>query len=274
MREGERTIRSAGWLTVAARAGHAAKGTIYGATAALALWRGATGAGDAGGAREAVRAIAEAPFGRAAIAILAVGLAAFALSRLALALLDPENGGWRRRARHLAGAAFHAALVVFVAHILFGDVAPAEEPTRLARALGRPRGRWIVSAFGTGLVALGLQRLARPRGDDLREPIGSSGIPGAAASWTAAVGSAARAARATFLLAAGGGLVYAAAIRSPTAGPQWISVVLGCCLVVLAANEWTRARYPLADPIPSPSRPGDQPAGDAHVSDSTGGACV
>ena len=274
MREAKRRTRHAGWLPAAARSGHAAKGTIYAATGALALWRGVTGTGGGGGAREAVRAIAEAPFGRSAIAILAIGLAAFALWRLALALLDPESAGWRRRALHLTGAAFHASLVVFVAHLLLGgDIAPAEEPTRLARALARPRGRWIASAFGTGLVALGLQRLARPRGDDLPDPSGPSGIPDGAPAWTATVGSAARKARATFLLAAGGGLVYAAAVGSPTAGPPWISGVLGCCLLVLAANEWIRARYPLTDAT-LPSRPGDQPAGGAHVSDSTGGACV
>ena len=248
MREAEPGTRPAGWLGAATRAGHAAKGTIYAATAALGLWRAVSGAGEAGGAREAVRAIAEAPLGKAAIAILAVGLAAFAISRLTLALFDPEGAGRRRRALHLLAAAFNAALVVFLVHLLLGgETAPAEGPTRLARALARPRGRWIVAAFGAGLLVRGIQRLVRPPRDDITGRIASLDLPSAAASWMTHVGSAARLARGTILLAIGGGLAYAAAVGAPSAGPPWIGGVLGCCLLALAANEWTRARYPLPE---------------------------
>lgn len=236
------------WLSAATRTGHAAKGTIYAATAALGLWRAVSGTGEAGGAREAVRAIAEAPFGKAAIAILAVGLSAFALSRLALALLDPEGAGWRRRALHLVGAAFNAALVVFLFHLLLGDeTAAAEGSTALARALARPRGRWIVAAFGAGLLLRGIQRLVRPPRDDLTGRVASLDLSNAASTWITSVGSAARVARGTILLAAGGGLAYAAALRAPNAGPPWISGLLGCCFVALAANEWTRGRYLLPE---------------------------
>jgi hypothetical protein len=232
-----------------------------------------SGVDGAGGARQALGAIATAPLGQAAIAILAVGLAAFALSRLTLALLDPEGAGWRRRALYLLGAAFNAALVVFVAHLLVGgETAAAEEPSRLARAMARPRGRWIMAAFGAGLLIRGVQRLVSPREDDLPARIDAAGLTPRAASWTASVGSVARAARGSLLIAAGGGLVYAAALRAPTAGPAWIGGLLACCLLALAANEWTRARYPLPGVTASP--PGDQPSDGVHVSDSTGGACA
>src|SRR5687768_13216873 len=127
MRDVERGTRPAAWLGAAMRAGHAAKGTIYAATAALGLWRAASGVGEVGGAREAVRAIAEAPLGKAAIAILAVGLTAFALSRLTLAFLDPESAGWRKRALYLLEAAFNTALVVFLVHLLLGGETAAGE---------------------------------------------------------------------------------------------------------------------------------------------------
>ena len=230
------------------RAGHAAKGTIYAATAALGLWRAVGGAGEAGGAREAVRAIAAAPFGKGAIAILALGLTAFAVSRLALAALDPEDAGWRRRALHLGGAALNAALVVFLVHLLLGgETAPAEGSTRLARTLARPRGRWIVAGSGAALLVRGALRLVRPPRDDLPGRVESLGLSSAATAWMIRVGSAARVARGTLLLAVGGGLAYAAVVRAPAAGPPWIGGVLGSCLLVLAANEWIRARYPLPE---------------------------
>lgn len=274
MIEAERGVRPAGWLGAATRAGHAAKGTVYAVTAALGLWRVMSGAGEGtGGARQELRAIAEAPIGRAAIAVLAVGLAAFAVSRLTLALLDPERAGWRRRALHLVAAAFNTALVVFLVHLLLaGDTVPAEGPTRLARALQRPRGRWIVAALGAGLLGRGVQRLARPTRDSAQ--VASLDLPSAASAWVTQVGSAARLARGTILLTIGGGLAYAAAVRAPAAGGPWISAVLGGCLLLLAANEWTRARYPLADAVPPLAIPVDQPAGGGHVSDSTGGACA
>jgi hypothetical protein len=203
---------------------------------------------EGGGTREVVRAIAEAPFGKAAIAILALGMTAFALSRLTLALLDPGRAGWRRRALHLAAAALNAALVVFLVHLVFGvESAAAEGPTRLARTLARPRGRWVVAAFAAGLLVRGVQRVVRPRGDDLPARVESVGLTDAASRWVVAIGSAAGMARGTILLAAGGGLAYAAAVRSTASGAPWIGAVLGCCLLVLAANEWTRVRYPLPE---------------------------
>lgn len=242
MRPAGRRLRFASWLGAATRAGHAAKGTIYGATAAVGFWRVAGGSGETGGARRAVQTIAGTSFGRAALGVLAVGLSAFALSRLTLALYDPERAGWRKRGLNLAAAIFHAALIVFVAQLLFGgEAARTEEPARLARALARPRGRWIVSAFGIGLLALGVRRIVRPAGD--RAGGGPSPVARTARGWSAIVGSAASAARATLLLAVGAGLLYAAAAATPHAGPTWISALFACCLLILAANEWTRARY-------------------------------
>lgn len=58
----------------------------------LALWRVA-GAGHAVGGREAIRALAGAPIGRALIAVLAVGLAAYVLWRLSQG--DAATGGGR-----------------------------------------------------------------------------------------------------------------------------------------------------------------------------------
>jgi hypothetical protein len=256
MRETERGGHAVGWLAAAMRAGHAAKGTIYAATAALGLWHAVRGANVGGGAREAVRVVAEAPFGKGVIAILAVGMAAFALSRLTLAVLDPEGAGWRTRALHLGAAALNAALVVFLVHLLLGgEAAAAEGPTRLARTLARPRGRWIVAGFGAALLVRGIVRLVRPPRDELTGRIESLGLSSAASVWMTRVGSTARVARGTILLAVGGGLVYAAAVRAPTAGPPWIGGVLGCCLLAQAVNEWIRARYrlpwtPRIDPSP------------------------
>lgn len=235
------------WIDPAARMGHAAKGTVYAAVGALALW-GVGGAGESGGGRAAIRAIASAPIGKALIALLAVGLVAYVLWRLSQAVLPAEDVGWGRRALYLLSAAIHAALAVFAVQLLVGGgiAADPEGPSRLARVLMRPRGPWIVGAAGAGLLVRGILRLARPYSHDFRSRIESLDLPAASRRWVAGVSRIAVTARGLVLLTIGASLVQAAAAGEPVAAPSR-TALLGACLFALALLEWTRARYPLPD---------------------------
>jgi hypothetical protein len=242
-----RTRTMPAWVDPAARMGHAAKGTVYAAVGALALW-GIGGAGESGGGRAAIRAIAGAPIGKALIALLAVGLAAYVLWRLSQAMLPPEDVGWGRRGLYLLSAAIHAALAVFAVQLLVGSgvAADPEGPSRLARILTRPRGPWIVGAVGAGLLVRGILRLARPYSHDFRSRIESLDLPAASRRWVASVSRIAVTARGLVLLTIGGSLLQAAAAGAPVAAPSR-TALLGACLFALALLEWTRARYPLPD---------------------------
>lgn len=72
-------------------------------------------------------------------------------------------------------------------------------------------------------------------------------LPSASRRWVESVSGAALTARGIALLAIGGSLVHAAAAQDPAAGRPWLTALLGACLFVLAALEWTRARYRLLD---------------------------
>lgn len=236
------------WIDPAARVGHAAKGIVYAAAGGLALWRVA-GAGHAVGGREAIRALAGTPIGRALIAVLAVGLAAYVLWRLSQVTLPPEGVGWRRRGLYLLSAALHAALAVFAVQLLAGGGGGGdpEGPSRLAGILARPRGPWIVGGVGAGLLVRGALRLARPHGEEFRSRIEALELPAATRRWVSRVSRVALTARGIVLLTIGGSLVQAAAAGEPVTGAPTRTALLGACLFALALLEWTRARYPLPD---------------------------
>ena len=250
MSETERSPRSAtGWLEPAARVGHTAKGTVYATAGALALWRSFDGGASASGNREAIRAIASAPPGKALVAVLAAGLAAYVLWRLAQAILGDDGAGWGRRALHLSSAAIYAALTVFAVRLLFGGAASTVGTgSRLAEAMARPRGPWVIGAIGAGFVVLGLLRLARPRGHKLEERVRSLELSARTSRLATSVGRTAAIARGIALLLVGTSLVYAAAVRGAVPTLPWLTALFGACLLALAANEWTRARYSLPDP--------------------------
>src|SRR4051812_39214700 len=82
-------------LTRLARAGCAARGTVYAVIGVLALRLALGDGGAAVGPRDALREVADAPFGRAALAVISVGLAAFAAWRLIDGARDVEGNGSR-----------------------------------------------------------------------------------------------------------------------------------------------------------------------------------
>jgi hypothetical protein len=243
---GARTMPA--WVDPAARMGHAAKGTVYAAAGTLALW-GIGGAGEATGGRSAFRAIAGAPLGRALIAVLAVGLAAYVVWRLSQVVLPPDGAGWGRRALYLLSAGIHATLALFAVQLFLGGGSPIdpEGPSRLAGFLARPRGPWIVGGVGAGLLIRGVLRLTRPYGDDFRNRIESLELSAASRRWVESVSRLALTARGIVLLTIGGSLVQAAAAGEPVASAPSRTALLGACLFALAVLEWTRARFPLPD---------------------------
>ena len=236
------------WIGPAARLGHAAKGIVYAAVGALALL-GAGETGESGGGRAAIRAIAGATTGRALIALLAAGLAAYVLWRLSQVVLPPEDARWGRRGLYLLSAAIHAALALFAVQLLVASGGPGEPaaPSRLAGLLARPRGPWIVGGVGAGLLVRGVLRLIRPYGNDFRIRMESLEIPAASRRWVANVSRVAMTARGIALLTIGGSLLQAAAAGVPVAGASPRTALLGACLFALALLEWTRARWPLPE---------------------------
>src|SRR5688500_13779855 len=113
------------WVERLGRLGLVAKAVLYAVVGLLAIpvARGARSGGpDRGGA---LRTIAHQPFGKGLLVLLALGLAAYALWRLAQAILDRDNEGEGpkglvKRGANLAKAAWYGILCGLTVSTLVG----------------------------------------------------------------------------------------------------------------------------------------------------------
>jgi hypothetical protein len=151
------------WLV---RAGFFARGITYGLIGALALAL-AAGAGSANARpnqQGALALIARAPLGKIALVVISAGLLAYALWKLAQAVLarGPEGGGpgLMVRISNLAGGVVDLGFFALAIKVLTGTAGNASsEPRRAASGvLGWPGGRVLVGIAGAGLMAISLHQ--------------------------------------------------------------------------------------------------------------------
>lgn len=147
------------WLV---RTGFLARALTYGLIGALTLAL-ATGAGTGRTAPDqqgALRLIAQAPLGFAALAVIAAGLLAYAAWKLTQALRGrgPEGGGGQKASERLANAGGGIGYLVFAAGVMqilvsSGGDSGGSPSHAAAGVMGWPAGRWLVGAAGIALIA-------------------------------------------------------------------------------------------------------------------------
>jgi hypothetical protein len=231
MRSGEavREVERAGarqaeqpWVKTLGRAGYIAKATVYALIGGLALRLALGGAGRTTDSRGAVATLARAPFGKALVLLLAVGLTGMALWMIVEAIGDPER---RRRSGFLAAASRvgeavaglgYVALAVAAVRLSAGGApgpsgdASAESWT--ARALQLPAGRWLVLGGAAIVLVVGLRQIRIGVTRRFLEKLDLSGAGARLRRWAAPLGVAGLAAQgAVFTLV--GGFFASAAIR-------------------------------------------------------------
>jgi hypothetical protein len=128
--------------------------------------------------KDALRALLNAPFGQALLALTAVGLLCFAAWRLAQAALDADHRGASpasliQRFSWAASALFYIGFAWVAASMIFGfDRKGSGDQTAhewTAWLLGQPLGRWAVGAVGLGfLVTAGSVAVRAVRADFTR----------------------------------------------------------------------------------------------------------
>ena len=155
------------WGRRLARAGFVARGLIYALIAALALLVAFGKRSKPEDQEGALQTVAQQPFGRFLLGVLAVGLAAFAFWCFAQAVLGEkletnEDVNVFKRLGLAALGLLYAGLCVMCTAILVGAHEPTQSgggkgETRATRiALEQPAGRYLVIAVGLGIVVGGL----------------------------------------------------------------------------------------------------------------------
>ncbi|HEV7122033.1 MAG TPA: DUF1206 domain-containing protein [Rhodanobacter sp.] len=179
--------RAGPWLRWLARVGIAAEGVIYLLIGGLALAGAFDPTQRPSGSSDAMSRLAQLPLGHAMLALLALGLAAFVLWQLVLAVLDPEceQGRWRSRRialrlHHLWSAALHCVLVGIAGWQLLGfghgGHGARTQEHLTAMALRLPGGRWLIGGIGVGIVAFAVVQwvlACRPQKDTRMDLTGS-----------------------------------------------------------------------------------------------------
>lgn len=202
------------WAERLGRLGYAAKGLIY-------LIVGVLAAETALGRREhptntqgALDVLLRAPLGRPLLAIVAVGLAGYALWRLADALLDAEGEG--RDARgivtrigYAASGAVYAGLAWTAGKLVTGAAVDRSNwaQAHAAQLLTAPWGRWLLGAAGVVVLAVGVYGLYAAWAAPFRDKMD---VPGRHEAWVIGLGRFGSAARGIVFGLIGLGLLRAA----------------------------------------------------------------
>lgn len=153
------------WVERLGRAGLVAKGVLYATIAILALqvaFPGGSG-GETTGQEGAIQSLAGQPFGKVILAVLAVGLAGYAIWRLTQALVGSakEDGAKEAvlRASWVIRGLIYASFAVLTVRILIGSGGgggQGGEQELTARLLGLPLGVALVVLVGLIVIATGL----------------------------------------------------------------------------------------------------------------------
>jgi hypothetical protein len=196
-------IARSGWTKGLARAGLVAKGITFGIVATLALKVALTGHGKLEDRPRALQTVAQSPFGRILLAVLAVGLAAYALWRFAQALLGRkletgEREGVLKRIGLAARGIFYAWLAYLCAALVFGahgSSGGSKKKEATARILDLPLGRWLVAAAGLCVVGAGAYNVYRGLSGRFRKDLKEEQMGSEERRWYSALGVAGHIAR-------------------------------------------------------------------------------
>lgn len=159
---GEKVAQSRGfeWL---ARGGFVARGLIYGIVGILAVKLAVGDGGTTTNQQGALKTVANQPFGKVLLILVAIGLGGYALWRFVHALLGrgPEgsDSGFERLAA-LGSGIVYAGLCAIAVGILLGSGSnggsSGSASSTTAGVFGWPGGTWLVAIAGAVLIGIGL----------------------------------------------------------------------------------------------------------------------
>jgi Domain of Unknown Function (DUF1206) len=160
--KGRRAGRSP-WVERLGRLGLVAKGVLYAVVGILAIKVALGGREESPDREGALQTIAQQPFGKGLLVLLAVGLAGYALWQLARGLLDREGEGEDPKGLAKRGSAFargiwYGALAVLTAERVVNAGSSgggSKEQQTTAGVFDVPLGRYLVYAAGLAFLGAG-----------------------------------------------------------------------------------------------------------------------
>lgn len=248
----------ADWMKILARTGYAAKGVVYLIVGGLAA-QGIASQGSEG----ALSKIAQQPFGKVLLGIVAVGLLAYAAWRIVQSIADPENEGddptdIAKRVGYFASGVVYLGLAVSAARIIFGGGGGGGTQSLTAQVLSFSFGQWLVGGVGVAIILGGLHQLKEAVTAGFKEDFALGEMSSTEETWATRAGRIGHAARTVVYFIIGWFLIRAAmtrdaseagglgkaldALQNQPYGP-WLLGATGVGLVAYGVYCFVMARY-------------------------------
>lgn len=254
-----------------ARLGYASKAVIYGIVGVFAILSITNRGGAITDTSGALRVVLTQPFGRALLAVLAVGLCGYAVWRLLAAVVDSERAG-----RGLSGAAIrvgtavrgciYGGLGLEAFRLLRGLPGSSGDEARLwsARLLAFPFGEVVIGAVGAAVGLYGMSQLLQGIRGTHDENVDWSAIPADIRGRVQAISRFGVATRGGVIATLGGFLVRAAFTHDPSqaAGSResmlrlgglfdgtWFLMVVAAGVIAYAIDQAVHARCRRIRPV-------------------------
>jgi hypothetical protein len=213
--EAERAARGP-WVGLVGRLGHAARGVLYAILGLLALAVPLGVRNRTPDKEGAFRIVAEQPLGEFLLALLALGLAGYAVWRLSQGIFARrQEGGGKpgipKRVGYVALGLFYAFVAGVAVVLALGLAKPdGNEREETARILEWPLGRYAVALVGVGFLGAGLANFYRSATTKFRKYLREHELGKKARDWMIAVGVVGHLARAVVFSLVGAFVLRAA----------------------------------------------------------------
>jgi hypothetical protein len=255
------------WIPAMARVGYVAKGIVYCLIGLLAVLAAFGNGGETTGSKGALHNLLGKPGGVFLVAILAIGLAGYAVWCFVQAVMDPDRKGkdWKgialRAGRFFKGIV-HLSLVAAAVGMVTGRGSGGDGESNIdrwtAKLMSLPFGIWLVGIAGACVVGYGIYQLVRAWRVDLDKMLDLHELDAKARRPVMNVSRFGIGARGVVFGAIGAGLILAAlhanpseangvggALRFIAARPYgpWLLAAVAVGLIAYGVYEFVRARY-------------------------------
>jgi hypothetical protein len=261
------TARKAGsTLLTLTRIGFAAKGIVYLLIGILALKTAFREGGETTDKEGAIQHIASGPFGEFALAVVGVGLLAYAAWRFMSAFLDLEYAGDRptglaKRIGYFASGAVYTSAGWFALKLSMGNGAQGGgdgTATWTARLMNAPGGELLVSLAGAAVLITGIVQIRNGWKEKFREHLQTGAMRGDHKTWAVRAGKWGYIARGIVFITIGLFVISAAIRHDPSRARglegaldslasqpfgQWLLAFVAAGLACYGAYCFVEARY-------------------------------
>lgn len=252
------------WLHRLVRVGYGAKGVIYLLIGTLALRLATGNRGRITDSSGALQVLLEQPFGRALLAVVGLGILAYAGWEIAQAIIDTRRkgsgvSGWLHRALSMIKGVVYGTLGIEATRSVLGMSGESQAASDYAReAMRFPLGGIFFGLVGAGIAVYGVRQIWMAWQGQFDDDLNEQQLRREGAAWVLPIGRAGTAARGVILTIMGIAIMRAGFDRTPAKAEgmsdsmwtlmgqpygQWLLAAVAAGLMCFGLFQLLHARY-------------------------------